>query len=144
MEIFRIITWDNFSSSGICKCLGSLCSLLVNICDILAPERLFYRHTSIDYRWPLKITYHWTSLNNHWMGMDLLRVILDPYLNNFLIKTQFYFPITKTPFWAWGATQILQMLRICWKIWNWLLITVWWIRIQIDSVTKQTHPSSDT
>lgn len=37
------------------------------------------------------------------MGMDLLRVILDPYLNNFLIKTQFYFLITKTPFWAWGS-----------------------------------------
>ena len=37
------------------------------------------------------------------MGMDLLRAILDPYLNNFLIKTQFYFPITKTPFWAWGT-----------------------------------------
>lgn len=42
MEIFRIITLEYPSSSGICKRLGSLCSLLVNIYVTIWPQKDYF------------------------------------------------------------------------------------------------------
>lgn len=51
--------------------------------------------------------------------------------------------LLKTHFWALGSHQNPTVAKNLLKDFELVLITVGWIRTLIDSVTKQTGPSSD-
>lgn len=102
VEILRITTWVNFSSSSICICLCSLSCKLVNVWHFGCTKNILYAHISIADGLLKSCT---VELPSAIKWMDLLIVILEIQRNNFPTDSVPFSDLLKAPCSALGSCQ---------------------------------------